>query len=711
MLDAGFEVARVVLERVRAPSTFGRSLARRNPAEVVPVIAEMVGAVTGERIDAHVQRLQDFGTRYAARDSAWAAAAYILDELSSYGIDSVAYHDWSNGEYAPNVVAVLPGTTSPDEIVVVGGHYDSYASGTLDDAPGADDNASGTALVLECARVLSDGTYGRTIVFISFGAEELGLIGSRAWVNGVAAANDLDIVAMLNADMIGYSQAPPLDMTLISEPQYPELRDLMVEVGSTYVPTLPLEDGFIPGGTSDHASFLQGGYHAIMFFEDSSAPCPFIHTNGDRVGPAYNTPLLAELTTRLAVAFMATVADPFQLAISHEPLPDTEDTLSPYRVVARVSSPNTLDPSSLVVHYTVSDFHAELPLVPTEASDEYEAFIPAQDAGHFVSYYIEAADTEGGRVTDPGGAPEVTHQFFVGAIEHLFADDFEAPGDWRTRVPGDAATSGLWTQEDPTGTGYGLGQLVQPEDDHTPAPGAVRCYVTGNASPGAPIGEADVDGGRTTLVSPAMDLSGHTNARLTYHRWFANSAAPTSGTDEWVVEVSADDGASWVEVERLDESRRRWERVERELTELIPLTSEVVVRFVASDVGTEDIVEAAVDDISVLSYQDPVPLDPEPPVGPFVGSERLVQIVPNPYGSLGAIRINVPEPARAVTLRIFDVAGRLVATLLDDRDLKGVHTVRWDGRDAAGRAAPSGTYFARLDLRGETTTVGFVMVR
>jgi Zn-dependent M28 family amino/carboxypeptidase len=96
-----------------------------------------------------------------------------------------------------NVVATKRGTTRPDEIVVVGGHYDSVPG-----SPGANDNASGTATTLEAARVLAGIPTARTVQFVLFAAEELGLFGSAAF----AAERRQGVVAMINLDMVGWGE-------------------------------------------------------------------------------------------------------------------------------------------------------------------------------------------------------------------------------------------------------------------------------------------------------------------------------------------------------------------------------------------------------------------------------------------------------------------------------------------------------------------------
>ena len=109
-------------------------------------------------------------------------------------------------------------------------------------------------------------------------------------------------------------------------------------------------------------------------------------------------------------------------------------------------------------------------------------------------------------------------------------------------MAGDTATTGVWTLVDPIGT------AAQPEDDHTV--GGSLCFVTGQGSPGGSLGENDVDGGITTLLSPPIDVSLTADPYIGYWRWYNNSAG--SNTDDvFTVDVSADGGATWVNVETL----------------------------------------------------------------------------------------------------------------------------------------------------------------
>jgi hypothetical protein len=703
----GFEIARVFFDGIRLP----RPAAHRPVATGAPhpAIEAMVESVSGDRFDAHVNRLQAFQTRYAAHDSCFAAAAWVKAEFESYGIDSVYYH-YLGDTYAPNVVAVIPGAVDPERLVVIGAHYDSFSNPT-DFAPGADDNATGTACVLECARVLSQFEFERTLVFIAFSAEETGLVGSHFWAY-MARHVGLDIVAMIAVDMIGYvATADAVDLDVISDSPSMWIRDLVVEAGGLYVPDLPVIDGAFGDGRSDHASFWDAGYPAVWFFEDSESPSPYIHTPSDVVGVSYNSRDLAAMSTQVAVATTATLAGPHVwVAILHAPVPDTPYTGEPHRIAADVVIEDVPNPDSLVVHYSTGASFETVHLSPTGVGDEHEAFIPAQPAGTFVSYYLVAQDLAGRRAVHPAGAPEETHRFFVGTITTVVADSFEVESGWRARAIGDDATAGVWLRVDPHGTWSG-GVPIAPMDDHTPDPGAI-CWVTGDGAEGEQPGAHDVDGGRTTLLSPLYDLSPYANAVVRYHRWYTNDTGADPTGDQWVVDVSPDDGVTWIRMETLTTSRRAWTRVEHAVTDFIPLTAAVRFRVVANDALTESVVEAGLDDFGIVTYEGFTPTDDGPGVGPGVIAPLALRVrVPNPYDPLATIRVALPAAGRFVTARVFDVAGREVATLAAEPAVTGERALRWDGLDVWGRTVANGALFLRVEASGEVVVTKFVVAR
>jgi hypothetical protein len=273
-----------------------------------------------------------------------------------------------------------------------------------------------------------------------------------------------------------------------------------------------------------------------------------------------------------------------------------------------------------------------------------------------------------------------------------FADDCEQDRGWTLGATGDDATSGVWVLADPVGTVYNS-QVAQSEDDHTITPG-VRCFVTANGSVGGAAGEADVDGGKTTLLTPVFDLSNVAGAQVHYWFWYTNTLGNSPGLDYWTVQVTGD-GTNWVDLERTTASTNAWAERTFQLDELVTLTDRVQLRFIAEDIAPGTLVEALVDDFTLIVEETPSGVSAPVPVTGFA----LHRIVPNPARDAAQMRFAVPAPVR-VQLEIFDVSGRLVRTLLREPVAAGEHTITWDGRNGTGRPAGSGVYFVRLAAPG-----------
>ena len=212
------------------------------------------------------------------------AADYISGRFASCGFRVRGQAYTADGMEVRNIVAEIAGTVRPAEIVIIGAHYDSPPG-----SPGADDNASGVAALLELARRFSHGKPARTLRFVAFTNEEppyfqTGLMGSRVYASGAKRRNE-KIVAMLDLESIGYysdapgSQLYPFPFNLF----YPDTGNFIGFVGNfgsrsllrraigTFRKSTPFpSEGvsspeFITGiGWSDHWSFWQEGYPALM---------------------------------------------------------------------------------------------------------------------------------------------------------------------------------------------------------------------------------------------------------------------------------------------------------------------------------------------------------------------------------------------------------------------------------------------------------------
>jgi hypothetical protein len=272
-----------------------------------PVVTALLEEVSGTNLTTTVQHLEDYGTRNCYTPQSVEAQNWIAQQFEDLGL-SVEIMDFQmSGSASDNVIATLVGTTYPDEYVICGSHYDSYANGG--GAPGADDNASGSAAVIEIARILSQYTFDRTIVFCTFSGEEYGLYGSEAYASR-CADEGMNIQGYFNLDMIGYLQSgSPIHTDLIYPSSAQELADFYTDVCATYLPDFIVGPGALSGGDSDHTSFNNNGYMGIFPFEDSDNYSPYIHTPNDLVGPSFNNEEQAVVFTKATLASVVTMAN------------------------------------------------------------------------------------------------------------------------------------------------------------------------------------------------------------------------------------------------------------------------------------------------------------------------------------------------------------------------------------------------------------------
>ncbi|MDY0168682.1 MAG: M20/M25/M40 family metallo-hydrolase [Thermoguttaceae bacterium] len=214
------------------------------------------------------------------------ARDFVQNEFVSFGLTTSLdfFVNAANGATGANVVGVHVGTVMPDNIYIVGAHYDSTnsrgsGSGANEGAPGADDNASGVAGVLEAARVISQYQLQSTVIFIAFDHEEQGMVGSAHYANEHSGDN---IRGMVSLDMIGYSGNNPDKVRLHPgsaslTTTRDELADALWEYGGI---TAPLRGEF---NWSDHAPFGSFGEGSCLVIEYDFSTNPHYHMWSDSV--------------------------------------------------------------------------------------------------------------------------------------------------------------------------------------------------------------------------------------------------------------------------------------------------------------------------------------------------------------------------------------------------------------------------------------------
>jgi peptidase M28-like protein/WD40 repeat protein len=217
LMDLSRRVTREeVRARVKANLDGELSLVAKGKRMYAPIAADVkrvVADASVQRIYGYEKTLFDFDSKHVTQPGNTRAAAFLFDTYKSFGYEpEYQRFDYRirNGPTGPtaNVVATLKGTVNPELIYVVSSHYDSVAVG-----PGADDDTSGTAALLETARILAGHPQPATIIFASFTGEEAGLLGSREFVRR-AVAGKLNVVGALNNDMIGWANDHRLDNTI-----------------------------------------------------------------------------------------------------------------------------------------------------------------------------------------------------------------------------------------------------------------------------------------------------------------------------------------------------------------------------------------------------------------------------------------------------------------------------------------------------------------
>ena len=248
--------------------------------------------------------------------------------------------------------------------------------------------------------------------------------------------------------------------------------------------------------------------------------------------------------------------------------------------------------------------------VASLGANSYRATLPSAPCGSTIQYYVSADATSGAVVNDPIDAPASFYAVVAATgLNESFVDTVETTLGWTLSTAGDTATAGLWTRGDPLGTISGTTQ-VQPEDDVTSAPG-VNCFFTGQGT-GGTLGQADVDGGFTTLTSPTMDASGGA-AYISYFRWYSNQQGGSPNADTFRVQISNNNGATWTALETVGptgpEVNGGWIFKEFLVSDFVTPTAQVKVRFIADDAGAGSLIEAAVDEVRMKTVACGNPVD------------------------------------------------------------------------------------------------------
>ena len=370
------------------------------------------------------------------------AETYIKQKLESYGLTTTIQSFSGTGK---NVYAVQPGNEFPNQKYIICAHFDDMPSGSI--APGADDNASGTAAVIEAARIFSQYSFPYTIIYALWDEEEQGLIGSDYYAAQAYAAGD-SILGVINLDMISYESNGDGVMNLHSRPtagNSDEIRDMAIECNSVYGINLDIVV-ISPGETySDHASFWSRNYGAILLIEDDFDFHPYYHTINDLIQYC-NQDYLYKMA-KLGYATLASLALDLNLNIIHTPIASISESV-PITTSATIATELEIGTGNLgprLYYRTKLDGGSFGPFISVEGipveSGDYYFTIPAVQLGSVVQYYLAAQDANsmivktlprgGSGFNPPGNIPPPSFfQFYIASQIVAFYDEANTINGW-----------------------------------------------------------------------------------------------------------------------------------------------------------------------------------------------------------------------------------------------------------------------------------------
>ncbi len=272
----------------------------------VAFVQNLVDKVNRTSLEQDLEKLVSFHTRHSTSSGFTEAVAFAVQQLEAMGFETREQTVNVQSSTSRNIIADKPGNESTEtrKVVIACAHLDSVnlAGGKAARAPGADDNGSGSAGVLEIARAFQEHRALHDLRLILFGGEEQGLFGSRQYVSSLNAAERARIKAVVNMDMIGSKNSDTRSVLLEGSPLSQTVIDGLSEAGATYT-QLSIETSLNPF-SSDHVPFLNVQIPAVLTIEGADNTNENVHSANDTIDRIdYET---AVEILRMNVGFLAT---------------------------------------------------------------------------------------------------------------------------------------------------------------------------------------------------------------------------------------------------------------------------------------------------------------------------------------------------------------------------------------------------------------------
>ncbi|UCC43742.1 MAG: M28 family peptidase [Candidatus Zixiibacteriota bacterium] len=591
---AGVDISDVLFIGHRQPKIFFQEspMIPRPDLSAMIDIDSLVSMVNRDSLIAYTERLQAFDGRVAGTDSSNEVRDWLSNKFLEFGYDSVYTEAFMADTYVGvkechNVLAVKVGSVHPNHHVIVGAHRDAVPG-----SPGADDNGSGTATVLETARLLRDVETACTIVFVLFDAEEPGLWGSYYYVESAISRGD-SIVTALVMDMIGYYENSTEAMLYYGADSsyaelWAELADSLVGITAEFGGEISL---------SDHHPFLQYGYTATLVSEHVLSAV--FHTSRDSttyISFDYMKSLVQSTLAAIYAISEAYVPEPAIVFSFPTGLPELlgpgEETVIEVEITGCWGAEPL--PSSASVHYALDGGSVISEAMLNTSTHIYQAILPAMNCLSAVSFRFSIEEDGLGTFTFPDTCMSALEAVSATTSLVLFDDDFETDQGWT--VTGEV-DHGEWQRGVPN---------IKNDYIYTGGPlfdfdGSGQCYLTGNDG-----GFGNVSNGITQLTSPIM-LIPAPRARMSYASWFFH-ISPSYFSGYFKVLARSAGEENWSVVDSLaqdhPEASGGWHMHSFWPADFVDEHDSINVRFEAGNFYLT-VLEAAVDAVTVTYYGCP----------------------------------------------------------------------------------------------------------
>ena len=711
------------------------------------MIQEIVNRVNPDTVLSFVRRLQNFRSRYSTHDSCFAAANWIRNKFIEYGCDSV-YFQYHTSGYAPNVIGIKRGVLYPNIYAIIDGHFDATSNQAPNIAPGADDNASGTAAALEASRVMKDYQFEYSARFIAFSGEEQGLYGSTYYANNARQQGD-SILGVLNGDMIGYVDAAPENCDVLTNSANVPFADFFVACADTYTNLLTVKQTLssIP---SDIQPFYDNGYHGLCNIEDYWPTNPHYHRTSDTIGAGYNNNAFATEVIKAEIAALAELIKPFSNTKPNVVLRRTS-------VVNDNNGNGQLDPGESAGIVTYVRNAGGVPATNTtgrlRTNDSYVTIFDST-----TNYGTIPAGDSANNSADPftiSVSPScpighsIDFQLYIVCAESSWTRNF-------------SLTVG---RPMPSDTGYYYVYWSGGPYQQAPVYSWYAIDTTQTAHPGTSLNFGD-DQTQTVNLPFTFKYYGvnYTQVSICSNGWLAlGSETSTNWTNTGIPNTSAPNKAVYGLWDDLnpgytgqpgdvyyynDATNHRfvveWFRVPHYGNQSTMETFEIILydpAYYPTPTGDGEIIaqysnamqetdntigiENGAGNVGIQYYYDGtyhqwgVPITAQfalkyttwpPTVGINEGeiSKSEVQnpnlvIYPNPFRNRTIIRYTIQDTGykiQDISLKIYDISGRLVKSFSLTTDYCALGTISWDGTDDSGRRLSSGVYFVHLEADG-----------